>query len=45
MEKTLKTVLSWDLYWNKCALYIKIEILLKHYYMCNILFIEITQSI
>jgi hypothetical protein len=30
---TLKTVLNLDFYWNKCNLYIKIEILLKHYYM------------
>jgi hypothetical protein len=30
---TLKTLLNWDLYWNKCTLYIKIEALLKHYCM------------
>jgi hypothetical protein len=29
----LKTVLNWDFYWNKCTLHIKIEALLKHYYM------------
>jgi hypothetical protein len=29
---TLKTLLKWDLYWNKCTLYIKIEGLLKHDY-------------
>jgi hypothetical protein len=27
---TLKTVLNWDMDWNKCTLYIKIETLLKH---------------
>jgi hypothetical protein len=42
---TLKTLLNWDLYWNKCTLYIKIEALLKHYYMYSILCIEITQSV
>jgi hypothetical protein len=42
---TLKTILNWDLYWNKCTLYIKTEALLKHYYMYSTLFIEITQSI
>jgi hypothetical protein len=30
---TLKTLVNWDLYWNKCTLYIKIEALLKQYYM------------
>jgi hypothetical protein len=30
---------------NKFNLYIKIETLLKHYYMYSILFIEITQSV
>jgi hypothetical protein len=39
---TLKTVLNWDLYRNKCTLYIKIESLLKHYYMYSTLFIDIT---
>jgi hypothetical protein len=29
----------------ECNLYIKIEILLKHYYMYSTLFIEITQSV
>jgi hypothetical protein len=24
-ELTLKRVLNWDLYWNKCTLYIKIQ--------------------
>jgi hypothetical protein len=38
---TLKTVLHWDLYWNKCTLYIKIETLLKRYYMYSTLFIEL----
>jgi hypothetical protein len=42
---TLKTVLNWDFYWNKCTLYIEIQTLLKHYYMYSTLFIEITQSI
>jgi hypothetical protein len=42
---TLKTVLNWDLYWNKCTLYIKIEALLKHYYMYITLFIEISQNV
>jgi hypothetical protein len=42
---TLKTLLNWHLYWNKCILYIKIEALLKHYYMYSTLFIEITQSV
>jgi hypothetical protein len=42
---TLKTVLNWDFYWNKCTLYIKIQISLKHYYMYSTLFIEITQSV
>jgi hypothetical protein len=23
---TLKTLLNWDLYWNKCTLYIKIKL-------------------
>jgi hypothetical protein len=41
----LKTVLNWDFYWNKYCLYIKIEALLKHYYMYHTLFIEITQSV
>jgi hypothetical protein len=41
---TLKTELNGDLHWNKCTLYIKIETLLKHYYMYSTLFIEITQS-
>jgi hypothetical protein len=41
----LKTVLNWDLYWNKCTLYIKIKILLKLYCMYGKLFIEITQSV
>jgi hypothetical protein len=44
-ELTLKTVLNYDFYWNKCNLYIKIETLLKHYYMYSTLFTEITQSI
>jgi hypothetical protein len=43
-ELTLKTVLNLDVYWNKCTLYIKIETLLKHYYMYSTLFIEITHS-
>jgi hypothetical protein len=30
---TLKTVLNWDFYWNKYTFYIKIQSLLKHYYM------------
>jgi hypothetical protein len=38
----MKTALSWDLYWNKCAFYIKMETLLKHYNMYSKLFIEIT---
>jgi hypothetical protein len=42
---TLKTLLNYDLYWNKCTLYINIEALLKHYYMYTTLFIEITQSV
>jgi hypothetical protein len=42
---TLKTVLNWDFYWNKCTLYINIQTLLKHYYMYSTLFIEITQSV
>jgi hypothetical protein len=42
---TLKTLLNWDSSWNKCALYIEIEALLKHYYMYSTLFIEITQSV
>jgi hypothetical protein len=42
---TLKTVLNWDLYWYKCTLYIKMETLLKHYYMYSKLFFEITQSV
>jgi hypothetical protein len=42
---TLKILLNWDMYWNKCTLYIKIEALLKHYYMYSTLFIEITQSV
>jgi hypothetical protein len=29
-------VLHWDLYWNKCTLYIKTETLLKLYYMYDI---------
>jgi hypothetical protein len=41
----LKTVLNWDLYWNECTLYIKIETLLKHYYMHGTLLIEITQGV
>jgi hypothetical protein len=40
---TLTTLLNLDLYRNKCALYIKIEALLKQYYMYNTLFIEITR--
>jgi hypothetical protein len=32
------------LYWNKCTLDIKIEALLKHYYMYSSLFIDITQN-
>jgi hypothetical protein len=32
-------------YWNKCYLYIKIETLLKHYYMYSTLFTEINQSV
>jgi hypothetical protein len=27
---TLKTLFNWDLYWNKCTLYIQIEALLLH---------------
>jgi hypothetical protein len=42
---TLKTVLNWNFYWNKCTLYIKIQTVLKHYYMYSPLFIEITQSV
>jgi hypothetical protein len=44
---TIKTLLKWDFYWNKCSLYIKIEALLKHYYTCmySTLFIEITESV
>jgi hypothetical protein len=42
---TLKKVLHWDFYWNKCTLLIKIQTLLKHYYMYSILFIKITQSV
>jgi hypothetical protein len=42
---TLKTLLNWDLYWNECNLYIKIEALLKHYCMYSTLFIEITQIV
>jgi hypothetical protein len=42
---TLKTMLSWDFYWNKCTLYIKIQNLIKHYYMYSTLFIEITLSV
>jgi hypothetical protein len=42
---TLKTLLNYDLYWNKCTLYIKTEALLKHYYMYSTLFIEITRSV
>jgi hypothetical protein len=42
---TLKTVLNWDFYWNKCTLYIKIETLLKHYYKYSKLFTEFTQSV
>jgi hypothetical protein len=38
-------VLNWDLYWNKCTLYLKIENLFKHYYMYSTLCIEITQSV
>jgi hypothetical protein len=30
---TLKTLLNWDLYWNKYTLYIKIEAVLNHYYI------------
>jgi hypothetical protein len=41
---TLKMALNWDLYWNKCTLYIKIESLLKHYYIYSTLFIAVTQS-
>jgi hypothetical protein len=42
---TLKRLQNWDLYWNKCTLYINIEVLLKHYYVCSTLFIEIAQSV
>jgi hypothetical protein len=42
---TLKTVLNWDLYWNKCTSYIRIENLSKQYCMYSTLFIEITQSV
>jgi hypothetical protein len=42
---TLKTVLNWDFYWNKCTLYIKIQTSLKHYYVCSTLFTEMTQSV
>jgi hypothetical protein len=42
---TLKTSLNWDLYWNKCTLYIKMESLLKHYYMYSTLFTQTTQSV
>jgi hypothetical protein len=41
---TLKTVLNWDFYWNKCTLYIKIQTLLKHYSLYSTLFIEITKA-
>jgi hypothetical protein len=33
------------MYWNTNILYIKIEILLKYYFMYSKLFIEITQSL
>jgi hypothetical protein len=42
---TLKTLLNWDLYWKEFTLYIKIEALLKHYYMYSTIFIEITKSV
>jgi hypothetical protein len=42
---TLKTVLNWDFHWNKCTLYIKIQTLLKHYYMYSTLFIEIIEIV
>jgi hypothetical protein len=41
----VENILNWDFYWNKCTLYIKIQPLLKHYYMYSTLFIEITQSV
>jgi hypothetical protein len=41
----VENVIELDFYWNKCTLYIKIEILLQHYYIYNTLFIEITQSV
>jgi hypothetical protein len=44
-EHWFKTVLNWDLYWNKCTLYIKIQTFLKHCYVYSTLFIEITQSV
>jgi hypothetical protein len=42
---TLKTVLNWDLYWNKCTLYIEIETLLKHCCIYSTSFIEITETV